>query len=109
MGPPATLERPFVALVYHPPVAQIVIYHLQQVVWNPFPRHGLDAEVPSRGDERVAYVNADQRAESLKLISSSSCFNGDVHQCLDSVHCELAFPKAELVFRETILADDVTL
>ena len=29
-------ERPFVALVYHPPVAQIVIYHSKQVVWNLF-------------------------------------------------------------------------
>ena len=28
--------RPFVALAYHPPVAQIVIYHSQKVVWNLF-------------------------------------------------------------------------
>ena len=48
------LERPFVALVYHPPVAQIVIYHSQQVVWNLFPHHHLDADVPTRGIERIA-------------------------------------------------------
>ena len=50
------------ALIYHPPVAQIVIYHSQQVVWT-FPHHRLDADVPSRGIERIAYVNTDQRAE----------------------------------------------
>ena len=37
------------------------------------------------------------------------CFSGDVHRCLDCVHCGPAFPKAELVFRETIVADHVTL
>ena len=99
------LERSFVALVYHPPVAQIVIYHSQQVVWNLFPHHRLDADVSSRGIERIAYVNADKRAESLTPSSSSSCFSGDVHHCLDGVNCGPAFPKAELVFRETILAN----
>ena len=43
------------------------------------------------------------------LTSSSSCFSGDVHHCLYGVNCGLAFPKAELVLRETILADHVTL
>ena len=38
------LERPFVALTYHPPVAQIVIYHSQQVVWNLFLHDCLDAD-----------------------------------------------------------------
>ena len=61
------LERPFVALIYHPPVAQIVIYHSQQVVWNLFAHNRLDADVPSRGIERIGYVNANQRAESLTL------------------------------------------
>ena len=66
-------------------------------------------DVPSRGIERIAYVNADQSAESLTLTSSSSGFSGDVHYCLDGVNCGPAFPKVELVFRETILADHVTL
>ena len=102
-------ERPLVALVYHPPVAQIIIYHSQQVIWNFFPHHRLDAAVPPRGIKRIAYVNADQRAESLTLTISSSCLSGDVHHCLDGVNCGSAFPKAELVFRETVLADHVTL
>ena len=96
-----------VALVYHPPVAHIVIYHSQQVVWNLLPHHRLDADVPSRGIERIAYVNADQCAESLTLASSSSYFSGDVHHCLNGVNCGPAFPKAELVFRETILVNHV--
>ena len=102
-------EKPLVALVYDPPVAQIVIYHLQQVVWNLFPHHRLDADVPPCGIERIAYVNADQRVESLTLTSSSSCFSGNVHHCLDGVNCGPAFSKTELVFRETVLADHVTL
>ena len=97
------------ATCHLPPVAQIVIYHSQQVVWNLFPHHRLDADVPSRGIKRIAYVNADQRAESFTLTTSSSCFSGDVHICLDGVNCGPAFPKAEMVFRETVLADHVTL
>ena len=81
----------------------------QQVVWNLFPHHRFDADVPPRGIERIPYVNAHQRAESLVLTSSSSCFSDDVHHCLDGFNCGPAFPKAELVFRETVLADHVTL
>ena len=98
-------ERLFVALVYQTPVAQIVTYHSQQVVWNIFPHYRLDADVPPCGIERIAYVNADQRAESLTLTSSSFCFSGNVHHCLDGVNFRTAFPKAELFFRETVLAD----
>ena len=87
----------------------IVFYHSQQVVWKLFLHHRRVADVPSRGIERISYVNADQRAESLTLTSSSSCFSGDVHHCLDGVNCGPAFPKAEVVYRETILADHVTL
>ena len=32
-----------------------------------FPHHRLNADVPSRGIERIAYANADQRAEPLRL------------------------------------------
>ena len=53
--------------------------HSQQVVWNFFPHHRLDADVPPCGIKRIAYINADQRAEFLALTSSSSCFSGDVH------------------------------
>ena len=94
--------RPLVALVYHPPVAQIVIYHSQQVVWNLFPHHRLDADVPPRGIERIAYVNADQRAESLTLTSSSSSLSGEVHHFLDGVNCGPAFPKAKKPFSPTM-------
>ena len=71
--------------------------------------HCLDADVPPRGIERIAYVNADQRAESLTLASSTSCLSGDVHHCLDGVNCGPTFPKTKLVFRETVLTDHVTL
>ena len=39
--------------------------------------HRLDAVFPSRGIKRIAYVNADQRTESLSLTSSSLCFHSD--------------------------------
>ena len=71
--------------------------------------HHLDADVPSRGIERIACVNADQHAESLTLTSPYSCFSGDVHNSLACVDCGSTFPKAELLFRKTILADHVTL
>ena len=80
-------ERPFVALVYHPPVVQIVVHYPQQVVWNFLPHHRLDAVLSSRGIERIAYVNANQRTESLTFTSSPSRFSGDVCHCLDGVHC----------------------
>ena len=102
-------ERPFVALIYHPPVAQIVIYHPQQVVWNLFLHHRLDADIPSRGIERIAYVNSDQREESLTLTSSFSCICGDVNHSLDSVHTGRASPEPELVFWETVLPDQKSL
>ena len=102
-------ERTFFALVYHPPVAQIIVYHPQQVVWNLFLRYRLDAVLPSRGIKRIAYVNANQSTESLKYTSSSSCLSGDVHHCLDGVHCWPVFSKAELVLRETVLANHVIL
>ena len=95
-SPAKLFERPFVALVYHPPVAQIVIYHSQQVVWNLFPHHRLDADISPRGIERIAYVNADQRAESLTLTSSFSWICSDVNHSLDSVHDGPAFPEYEL-------------
>ena len=104
-----SFKRLFVALVYHPPVDQIVIYHSQQVVWNLFPHHPLDADVPPRGIERIAYVNANQRTESLTNTSSFSCICGDVNHSLDGVHSGPAFLKAVLIFRKTLLADHVTL
>ena len=91
------------------PVTQTVIYHSQQVVWNLFSDHCLDADVPPRGIECLAYVNAAQRVESLTLTSSSSCFSGDVHHCPGGVNCGPAFSKTKLVFRETVLADHMTL
>ena len=39
------------------PAAQVVIYHSKQVVWNLFPHYRLDADIPPRGIERIAYVN----------------------------------------------------
>ena len=60
-------ERPFVTLVYHLPFAQIVIYHSQQVVWNRFLHHRLDADIPLRGIQRIAYVNADNAQNPLRL------------------------------------------
>ena len=54
-------ERPLVAIVYHPPVAQIVIYHSQQVVWNLIPHHRLDADVPARGIERCEAFSTQDR------------------------------------------------
>ena len=102
-------ERQFNALVYHPPVAQIVIYHSRHVIWNLFAHDLLNADVPPRGIKRIAYANADQRAESLTITSSTSCFIGDVHHCLDGVNCGPAFSKDELVFRQTVLFDHVTL
>ena len=102
-------ERPFGTLVYHPPVAQIVIYHSQQVVWNLFPHQRLDADIPPRGIERIAYVSADQRAESLTLSSFFSCICVDVNHNLDSVHSGPAFPESELVFREAVFPDQESL
>ena len=80
-----------------------------QLVWNLFRHHHLNADIPPRGIERIAYVNADQRAESLTLISSFSCICGVVNHSLDSVHSESDFPKSELVLRETILPDHESL
>ena len=56
-------------ILYHPPVVQIVIYYSQQVIWNLFPHHGLDADIPPCGIERIAYVNDDQRAEFLAFMA----------------------------------------
>ena len=84
-------ERPFVALIYHPPVAQIVIYHPQQVDWNLLLHHLLDADIPSCGIIRISYVNADQGANSLTLTSSFSCICGNVNHSLDSVYSGPAF------------------
>ena len=71
-------ERLFVILIYHPPIAQIVIYHPQRVVWNLLLHHRLDSDLPFRGIERTAYVNSDQCAESLTLTSSSMCICGNL-------------------------------
>ena len=38
-----------------------------------------------------------------------SCICGDVNHSLDSVHSGPAFPESELVYREAVLADHVTL
>ena len=86
-------ERLLVALVYHPPVKLM-------------PR--CRCSTSRYWTHCVCYI-ANQRAESLALTSSSSCFSGDVHHCLDDVNCGPAFSKAELVFRETVFADHVTL
>ena len=102
-------ERPFVALVYHTPVAQIVVQHPQQAVWNLPPHHRINEVLPSRGVERIAYVNANRRTESLTFSNSSSCFSGEVHHCLDGVQCGPAFPKADLVLEKAAFANHVTL
>ena len=102
-------ERSFVALVYHSPVAQIVVYHPQQVVWNLLRHHCLDAVLRTRSIKCISYVNANQRAEPLKFTSSSSCFSSVVHHCLNRVHCVPAFPKAELALREAVPANHVIL
>ena len=91
------------------PIAQIVIHNSQRLVWNLLTHHHLDAAVPPRSIKSIAYVNADQRAESLTLTSSFSCLSGDVHHCLDGVNCGPAFPKNELVLRKAALADHATL
>ena len=87
----------------------IVIYHLQQIVWDHFPHHRLDADVPSRGIKRIAYVNANQHTEYLTLTRSFSCICGDVNHSLDGVHSGPAFPESKLVFRETVLPDQESL
>ena len=102
-------EGLFLPLVYYPPVAQVVVYYPQQIVWNLLSHHHLNTVLLTRGIERIAYVNADQGAESLTLSSSSSCFSGDGHHYLDGVYCRRAIPKAELVLRETVFTNHVTL
>ena len=62
----------------------------------------------NRGIERLPYVNAEQRAESLTLSSSSSYFCFDVHNFLDGVQCGTAFLKAELVVGKNVLVTHVT-
>ena len=101
--------RPFIALIYHSPVVYIVIYHPQQVFWNLLLHHRLDADLPSRGIECIAHVNADHRPESLTLTSSSSCICGNVYYSLDGVHSGPVFPEPELVLRKTALSDKETL
>ena len=85
------------------------VYYSQQVVWNLFLHHRLDADILPRGIERIAYVNADQRAESLTLTSSFSRICCDVNPSLDSVHSGPALPESELVFREKVLSDQESL
>ena len=70
--------------------------------------HRLDADLPVRGIERIAYVNADQRAESLTPASFSSYVCGHVYHSLDGVHSGPAFPEPELVLRKTVLPDQET-
>ena len=48
-------------------------------------------------------------AQNPLRLPVSPCFSGDFHYCLDGVNCGPVFPKAELVFRETVLAEHVTL
>ena len=50
------MRRKFVPFVYTTPI----IYDSQQVVLNLFPYHHLDADVPPRGIERIAYFTAYQ-------------------------------------------------
>ena len=94
-------------LVCH--LSTIYFYHPQQVVWNLLKHHCLNAVLLSRGIERILYINADQRAESLTLTSSSSflCPSIPIHHCLDSVYCGPTIPKAELILRKTVLANRV--
>ena len=49
---------------------------------NALLHHRLDADIPSRGIKRIAYVNAYIRAESLTLTSSLSCICGNVTHSL---------------------------
>ena len=81
----------------------------KQIVWNLLLYHRLDADLPSRGIKRIMYVNADQRAESRTLTSSSSCFCGGVYHSLDGVNSGPAFPESELVSWETVLPDQESL
>ena len=67
-----------------------LISYPQQVVWNLL-HHRLDADLLSRGIERIAYVNADQCAESFTFTSSFSYICGDVYHSLDCVTVDLPF------------------
>ena len=70
---------------------------ISHIVYKLFTHHRLDAVLLFRDIERIAYVDADERAEFRSPTSSSFCFCGDVHHCLDSVYCRPVFPKLELI------------
>ena len=80
---------------------------VQQVVWHLL-HHRFDTDLPFRGIARIAYANTNQRAESLTLTSSSSCFCAAVYHSLDCVHSGNAFPESKLFLRNTFLPDHKT-
>ena len=71
-------------------------YHSQQVALNLLLRHCLDAVLPSRGIKPIAYVNTNNRAESLTFTSSFSCFSGNVHSTYRKKLCTMYFTQSGL-------------
>ena len=99
---------PYVALVYHPPVAQIVIYHSQQVVWNLFPHHRLDADVPSR-------ATIESRALGALILASEARNENVPAKRADFFYCSSTWPlsKTEVyiyiyIYRFFSLRDNLT-
>ena len=79
-----------------------IVSSLSEHFWSSYITHPPSSSISRY--LRIAYVNADQRTESVTLTSASSCFSADVYPCLDCVQCEPAFPKAELVHRERLFS-----